>query len=100
MQQEELNEESEFWKQHNEEMKCMRDRRRTGFESVFDDLIKRGHTIKQMSLYKFRIDDVLDVYPSNKRWHDIKNNRRGDLRVSLHNIANLIEMRINKIINY
>ncbi len=94
----EINEESEMWRKHNKQMGEMREKRRTNFEDVFNDLIRRGHTLKQMSLYQFRVDDVLDIYPSNKRWHDIKSNRRGDLLVSLHNMANLIEMRINKII--
>lgn len=94
---EDINEESEFWREHDKEMRQMRERRRLNFEDVWDQLIKRGHQIKQMSPYQFRVDDVLDVYPSNKRWHDIKNNRRGDLRVSWHNIANYIELRINKI---
>ena len=92
-----MNEENELWRAHNQEMREMREKRRFNFEEIWEQLIKRGHTIKQMSLYQFRVDDVLDIYPSNKRWHDIKNNRRGDLRVSFHNIANYVEMRLNRI---
>ena len=87
----EENEDSEMWRAHNEDMRQMRERRRVGFENVLDQLIKRGHIVKQMSLYQFRVDDVLDVYPSNKRWHDIVNNRRGDLRVPLKSAAAFLE---------
>jgi hypothetical protein len=91
-----MNEDNEMWRQHNEEMRQMRERRRFNFEDIWEQLIKCGHRVKQMSLYQFRVDDVLDVYPSNKRWHDIRINRRGDLRVPFHNIANYIESLIKQ----
>lgn len=90
------NEDTEMWELHNKEMAEMRERRRLNFEDVLDGLVKRHHKVQQMSLYQFRIDDALDIYPSNKRWHDIKHNRRGDMRVPFPKMVSYIENLLNK----
>lgn len=83
--------ESQLWREHREEMQSMRRRRRLQFERVLDELRRRGHEVKQMTLYQLRVDDCLDLYPSNKRWHDVRNNRRGDLRLPLDKVADFVE---------
>lgn len=36
--------------------------------------------VKALTEYQFRINNRLDIYPRNQKWHDIKNNTRGDYR--------------------
>lgn len=37
----------------------------------------KGYRIHEFTPYQFRINDVLDIYPMNKKWHDLVNNKRG-----------------------
>lgn len=46
-------------------------------------LTARGYIVKKLSDYQFRINGVLDLYPVNMRYHNIKTQERGDLPVSL-----------------
>jgi len=75
------NNEKEKWNQHEEEMKKMRSGRREVFEETcVKELEGLGYQVRKMSPYQFRINDRLDIYPSNKRWNDIKEFKRGDIR--------------------
>lgn len=40
----------------------------------------KGFVIQELSPYQFRINGVLDIYPTHHRYHDIKKNRRGGFR--------------------
>lgn len=44
------------------------------------ELEKQGYDIRVVNEagYQFRVNGRLDVYPTNKRWHDLKKNVRGD----------------------
>lgn len=45
-----------------------------------DDILglrKRGWQVREITPFQFRINDVLDLYPTNRRWHHLKTNRRG-----------------------
>ena len=37
-----------------------------------------GFRVEQLTPYQFRIHDVLDLYPTRQRYHDIVRNERGD----------------------
>lgn len=46
------------------------------------DLLKladQGYDIRVVNEagYQFRVNGRLDIYPTNKRWHDLKKNKRG-----------------------
>lgn len=53
---------SDYFKDHKE---AQRERREKGFR------------VEQKSEYHFRINGVLDVWPTNNRWHYLKENSRG-----------------------
>lgn len=47
------------------------------YRYLIDRLRVLGYEIREFTSYQFRIEGVLDVYPVNRRWHDIKKNKRG-----------------------
>lgn len=83
--------ESELWREHNKEMQQMRDRRRNSIEKVFEALEFQGYSVRHITPYQIRINEILDIYPSNKRWHNIKTGKRGDLRVRIDKSEQLIK---------
>lgn len=36
-----------------------------------------GYRVKQLTEYHFRINHVLDIYPTQRRWHNLKTRKRG-----------------------
>ncbi len=41
-------------------------------------LHKRGYLVEKKTPYQFRIECVLDLYPTRKRFHNIANQQRGE----------------------
>mgnify|MGYP006921294814 CR=1 FL=1 len=48
------------------------------YSDLADRLVSLGYNVKRFTEYQFRVNDRVDVYPVNRRWHDIKENKRGD----------------------
>lgn len=48
------------------------------YATLAERLTQLGYDVKMFTEYQFRINGRLDVYPVNRRWHDIKENQRGD----------------------
>jgi hypothetical protein len=83
--------ESELWRQHKADMKEMREKRRESFADIFEFLKAQGFEVKYLTPYQVRINNVVDIYPSNKRFHHLKNGKRGDLRMKLSRIPKVIK---------
>lgn len=47
------------------------------YTNLMARLYSKGYQIRRFTPYHFRINDRLDIFPVNRRWHDIKENRRG-----------------------
>lgn len=46
----------------------------------FDKLLaklREKYTVKVLTPYQLRINDRIDIYPTNEKYHDIKQNKRG-----------------------
>ena len=71
---------NEDWKAHAEDMNKMRDRRRFQFREVIRNFRKMGFEVKEISPFQFRFNEGIDIYPSNKRFHDLTRHVRGDIR--------------------
>ncbi len=41
-------------------------------------LTELGHKVVELTPYQFRIDDSIDLFPVNRKFHNIKTNERGD----------------------
>ena len=40
-------------------------------------LIAYDYQVQRLTQYQYRINGILDIYPVNKRWHDLRNGDRG-----------------------
>lgn len=68
---------SEAWREYGAEKRRKRQvRRAQGTEAILK-LEKLGFAVKAISDYHFRIDGVLDLYPTNGKWHHVSTGRRG-----------------------
>ncbi len=43
-----------------------------------------GYRIEPLTEYQYRIDGVIDIYPVNKRWHDLRSGERGSYNEMIH----------------
>lgn len=68
------------WENHQEDMNKMRNRRRFQFREVIKEFRDLGFEVKEISPFQFRFNESVDIYPSNKRYHDLIKNIRGDIR--------------------
>jgi hypothetical protein len=62
------------------------------FEKL-DILAAQDHTIEALSAYQYRIDRRIDIYPVNRKWHDIRTGKRGTYKdivsfIKSHNMNN------------
>lgn len=67
----------EFWKIIKEDQRKQRQSNREHFIDQLGYVGKIGFEVEPISEYQFRINDVLDIFPSNRKFHDLKNNKRG-----------------------
>jgi len=73
------------YREHHEEMKEMRDKRRGQWAAMRGQLEREGYTVTEITPYQFRITKPgrktkLDFYPSNKRAGAIPDNKWYDVR--------------------
>lgn len=55
-----------------------RDRINVVVKHKVTQLIERGHEVKWLTEWQFRVDGRFDIFWQSKRYHDIRENRRGD----------------------
>ena len=68
------------WKKHAKQMDNMRQSRRNEFWQVIKEFRRLGFEVREITPYQFRFNDCLDIYPSNKRYHELAKRSRGDIR--------------------
>jgi hypothetical protein len=73
--------------QMNRERKQERLSRRT---DEIEALEQHGYTVRALTEYQFRINEQLDVYPTRKRFHHIKTQKRG----SYTSLLDLVEKTV------
>lgn len=73
------NETNEMWRDIRNDRRKYKQNNRDLFLSFLED-IKGMHKVVQLTEYQYRIDDTLDIYPSNRKWHLLKTGERGQFR--------------------
>lgn len=63
--------------------------------SYFPELEDAGYTVEKKTEYHFRINDVLDIYPTNARWHNLVSGKRGSFRGK--NLARFVREHLGEI---
>lgn len=72
--------ESDDWKEMRKEQQARRAARHPVRKAEIEGLAEKGFTVKPLTEFQFRVNDVLDLYPIHNRFHDLKKNRRGGYR--------------------
>jgi hypothetical protein len=72
--------EKQAWRDHAKQMNNMRNARRYQFKEVIADFERMGFEVKEVSPFQYRFNDCVDIFPSNKRFYDLKTRERGDIR--------------------
>lgn len=55
-----------------------RDRINVVVKHKVSQLEARGHAVRWLTEWQFRVDERYDIFWQSKRYHDVKLNRRGD----------------------
>jgi hypothetical protein len=76
------NETTEFWNDVRKEKSAAKAKKRDWFAEVeLPKLIARGHSVKDINKVnpgtQYRVDGWLDLWPTGRRYHDLKTGRRG-----------------------
>ena len=67
----------ETWAYYREDQKLRRAHRLPVRTEQILSLRGSGFIVEQKSEYHFRIDNVLDLWPTHNRYHDLRTNQRG-----------------------
>ena len=76
----EVDEETEFWREHKAELKRRKEERRGPRIRQIIELKKDGYIVEQLTPYQFRINKEVDVYPTNNRYCLLRFQRWGRYR--------------------
>src|SRR5205807_4294702 len=55
-------------------------------------LVALDYHVKPLTEYQYRINGVIDIYPVNKKWHDLRNSERGEYQ----ELVSLVKSKISK----
>lgn len=75
-----MNEESEIWRAHRQAGRERAKERRSEGAARILALADEGHSVQRLTDCHYRIDGVLDLYPTNGKWHNLKTGARGRYR--------------------
>jgi len=80
-----MGDEGEFWR----DIKSSRDEYKQKNMEEFEEALKllqgTEKTITKLSDYQYRFNNCLDIYPTNKKYHDLIKNKRGKIRGDIIN---------------
>lgn len=72
-----MNETAEMWRMYRQDLRARRAKRRTHNTPDVLALRDAGYTVREVSPFHFRVNDTLDLFPTNRRFHWLPTNRRG-----------------------
>lgn len=83
---------AEMWEEEREAYKQRRDKRLAVRTKEILALTELGYTVEMKTEYQYRINNLVDLFPVNNQFHNIKDNRRGHYK----NITAFIKSEIRK----
>lgn len=89
-----MGDEGEYWndiKSHFKKKKEAREKRvRPIIENKLETLSEK-YNVERKTDYQYRINGILDIYPQNQRYHDIRKNKRGDYKEMIKFVNNFFK---------
>lgn len=76
----EHNEISEFWREWRRIQSNKRAAVRDHGTEELQKLKEEGYLVIELTPYHFRINGELDIYPTNRKYHYLPDNKRGKIR--------------------
>jgi len=67
---------------------------RSNQRRCLDRLITLGYQVKELTPYQYRINETLDLFITNNKYHDLKNNERGEYT----RIDDIVKQKCERII--
>lgn len=64
-------------------------KREAEFWAKMKSRLEEKYSVKYLTEYQWRINDVVDIYPVNRRYHILETNKRGDYRDMHHFLSKL-----------
>lgn len=86
-----VNETTEMWREHRQEMQRRRASRREANTAEIIALRRRGYEVVELTEFQFRINGTLDLFPT-RRFHNIATGDRGAYK-SAQKIADAVSGR-------
>src|SRR5688572_28778161 len=85
----EPNEDTAMWRDYRQQQQARRRLRLPKRTQEILDLAGKNFRVEQLTEYQFRIDGALDLYPTHKRYHALKRDKRGHYVTAIA-IANVV----------
>lgn len=76
-----MGDEGDYWRDVNAHFKKKKQERDSRIRPIIENKLEKlskKYSVEKKTEYQYRINEVLDIYPQNQRYHDIKKNKRGD----------------------
>ena len=83
--------ETEFWREHKAELKKRKEERRIPRIRQILGLRSEGYKVDQLTPYQFRVNDEVDLYPTNNRYCLLRYQRWGRYRDAVELIKKIIK---------
>lgn len=71
-----MGDEGEFWNAVREQSRKHKEENRDSQKAIIEFFVQNGDA-KEFTAYCYRFWGFLDIYPSNKKWFDVKTKKRG-----------------------
>ncbi len=81
---------SDEWGWYRKEQQARREKRLPIRTEAILALRKQGYAVEQKTVYHFRVNGVLDLYPIHNRWFDLRTKERGGAK----DLATFVKERI------
>lgn len=77
---EEEKSDGDVWRENKEAIRQHKEERRNEATGYILDLIREGYEVEQKTEFHFRVNATLDLYPTRRKWHNLKTGKRGTFR--------------------
>lgn len=69
-------------------------RLKEGKEAIDYATAQAGFDVSPVTDYQYRVNDAVDLFPTNRKFHDIKKNQRGEYPADKDKLVEFLKRRI------
>lgn len=83
---------SDDFKTYREAQQERRAKRLPVRQAEIEALVEAGYTVRKLTEFQYRVNDLYDLYPIHRRWHELKTGKRGNYTTG--KLAEFIQSKI------